>query len=49
VDGFGRVQIGQASGNEPSVFFTPAAFQNFSATGAAGLIQNTWRELDPNQ
>jgi Tfp pilus assembly protein PilX len=49
VDGFGNVNIGSASGNEPSVVFQPAAFNNFGATGAAGLIQNTWRELDPNQ
>jgi Tfp pilus assembly protein PilX len=49
VDGFGKVQIGQASGNEPSVVFTPTPFRDFSATGAAGLIQNTWRELDPGQ
>jgi hypothetical protein len=49
VDGTGRVQIGSASGNEPSVVFKALAFRNFSATGAAGLIQNTWRELDPGQ
>jgi hypothetical protein len=49
VDGFGNVQIGSGSGNEPSVVYDPTPFDNFTATGAAGLIQNTWRELDPGQ
>lgn len=45
VDKFGRVVIGQSSGNEPSVVFDPNAFLTFGAAGAAGLVQNTWREL----
>jgi hypothetical protein len=33
----------------PTVKFAPVAFGSVAATGAAGLVQNTWRELAPNQ
>jgi hypothetical protein len=33
----------------PTVKFDPVAFGSVAATGAAGLVQNTWRELAPNQ
>lgn len=45
VDGQGQVIIGQSSGTDPSVIFDPNAFLTFGAAGAAGLVQNTWREL----
>lgn len=45
VDGQGQVIIGQSSGTEASIIFDPNAFLTFGAAGAAGLVQNTWREL----
>jgi Tfp pilus assembly protein PilX len=47
IDGLGTVQIGQASGNQPSIIYDPNAFLSFTAAGATGLIQNSWRELSP--
>jgi hypothetical protein len=45
VDGRGAVQLGQ----NLAVKFDANAFTSFSAAGAAGLVQNTWRELGPTQ
>jgi Tfp pilus assembly protein PilX len=45
VDGNGAVQLGQ----NLAVKFDANAFTAFSAAGAAGLVQNTWRELGPTQ
>jgi hypothetical protein len=33
----------------PTIKFDPVAFGSVAASGAAGLVQNTWRELAPNQ
>lgn len=33
----------------PTVKYFGLAFQNIAASGAAGLVQNTWRELAPGQ
>jgi hypothetical protein len=57
VDGNGRVSIGSTGGNCPpgltapcpSVIYDPDAWLNFTTSGAAGLVQNTWRELPPAQ
>jgi Tfp pilus assembly protein PilX len=60
VDGHGGVSIGQASGSSnctitganldcPTIVFDPNAVAQVSAAGAAGLVQNTWRELAPGQ
>lgn len=60
VDGAGQVFIGQANQGNSAIFcnghqtgasiiFDPNAFNAFSAAGAAGLVQNTWRELVANQ
>jgi hypothetical protein len=60
VDGAGEVFIGQANQGNSAIFcnghqtgasiiFDPSAFNSFSAAGAAGLVQNTWRELVANQ
>lgn len=60
VDGNGQVAIGQANNGNSAIFcnnhqtgasiiFDPNAFNAFSAAGAAGLVQNTWRELAGNQ
>jgi len=45
VDGSGAVKLGQ----NLAVKFDANAFTSFSAAGAAGLVQNTWRELGPGQ
>jgi hypothetical protein len=45
VDGNGAVVLGQ----NLAVRFDANAFISFSAAGAAGLVQNTWRELGPGQ
>jgi hypothetical protein len=60
VDGFGKIVIGSAqgadkcpppSGNGPcaTIVFLPLAFNPPGAGGAAGLVQNTWRELSASQ
>jgi hypothetical protein len=60
VDGHGGVSIGQASGSSnctitganldcPTIVFDPNAVAQVGAAGAAGLVQNTWRELAPGQ
>jgi hypothetical protein len=49
VDGCGGVILGSGKGNQPSVQFDKNAFKVFAAVGAAGLVQNTWRELGPGQ
>lgn len=60
VDGAGQVFIGQANQGSSAIFcnghqtgasiiFDPNAFNAFSAAGAAGLVQNTWRELTATQ
>jgi Tfp pilus assembly protein PilX len=61
VDGWARVEIGNASNTSncavqggggaycPTVKFDPVPFGQVAATGAAGLVQNTWRELAPGQ
>jgi hypothetical protein len=60
VDGLGTVQIGSASGankcpppsgNGPcaTVVFMPGAFTPPGTAGAAGLVQNSWRELSAGQ
>ena len=57
VDGAGRVDIGSTGGNCPpglnspcpSVIYDPDAWLNFTTSGAAGLVQNTWRELPVSQ
>jgi Tfp pilus assembly protein PilX len=33
----------------PTIKFDPVAFGSIAASGAAGLVQNTWRELAPGQ
>jgi hypothetical protein len=33
----------------PTIKFDPVAFGGIAASGAAGLVQNTWRELSPGQ
>lgn len=33
----------------PTIKFDPVAFGSIAASGAAGLVQNTWRELGPGQ
>jgi Tfp pilus assembly protein PilX len=33
----------------PTIKFDPVAFGSVAASGAAGLVQNTWRELAPGQ
>jgi hypothetical protein len=61
VDGNGQVEIGQSQGGNanctiqtpnlecPTIFFDPKGVAQISASGAAGLVQNTWRELAPGQ
>jgi Tfp pilus assembly protein PilX len=45
VDGPGQVSLGQ----NLAVTFYDNAFNSFSASGAAGLVQNSWRELAVGQ
>lgn len=45
VDGNGQVVLGQ----NLAVTFYDNAFNSFAAAGAAGLVQNSWRELNPGQ
>jgi hypothetical protein len=60
VDGHGQVAIGSAQGGSnctipsqnntcPVIVFKKNSFSAFGAAGAAGLVQNTWRELAPGQ
>jgi hypothetical protein len=46
VDGTGGVQAGN---NKYNIVYDPAVFEDQTAFGTTGLVQNTWRELDPNQ
>jgi hypothetical protein len=49
VDGTGRLSIGNSgnSGNTglPNLVYDPSVFPPLQAYGTAGIIQNTWREL----
>jgi Tfp pilus assembly protein PilX len=47
VDGPGRLVVGQASGNSPTITYKPNAYNSLSTYGTTGLVQNTWRELPP--
>jgi Tfp pilus assembly protein PilX len=47
LDGPGHLVIGQASHNRASIAFDPNAFNSLVSFGTTGLVQNTWRELDP--
>jgi Tfp pilus assembly protein PilX len=60
IDGNAKVNIGNASNSQqcpvgggnsscPTIKFDPVAFGSVAASGAAGLVQNTWRELAPGQ
>ena len=42
VDGPGGVYAGSAGDN---IVFYALAFENISAVGTAGVVQNTWREI----
>ena len=44
VDGPGRLSVGNSKNN---LTYQPASVQNQTAYGTAGIIQNTWRELQP--
>ncbi|MFL6085734.1 MAG: hypothetical protein ACJ74F_21580 [Mycobacterium sp.] len=46
VDGDGSIDLGQGTN---TVVFDPDAFHHFQAGGAAGLVQNSWRELSAGQ
>lgn len=48
VDGAGRLVVGSASGERPTITFVPDAFNSLASYGTTGLVQNTWRELPPN-
>ena len=48
IDGQGRLVVGQASGNRPTITYVSNAFNSLSSFGTAGLVQNTWRELPAN-
>jgi hypothetical protein len=45
VDGAGGVQAG--SSGKRNIKFDPNAFNNINAFGTAGVVQNTWREIQP--
>jgi Tfp pilus assembly protein PilX len=47
VDGPGRLVVGQASGNSPTITYKPNAYNSLFTYGTTGLVQNTWRELPP--
>ena len=47
VDGFGHLDVGQASGNTATITFNAGAFDSLATFGTTGLVQNTWRELPP--
>jgi hypothetical protein len=44
VDGGGGVYAGSAGGN---IVYDAYAFDNITAVGTAGVVQNTWREIVP--
>jgi Tfp pilus assembly protein PilX len=46
VDGAGAVEAGN---NKSNIVYDPAVFNDQSSFGTTGLVQNTWRELDPGQ
>jgi hypothetical protein len=46
VDGAGGVQAGN---NKFNIVYDPAVFNDQTSFGTTGLVQNTWRELDPAQ
>jgi Tfp pilus assembly protein PilX len=46
VDGAGAVEAGN---NKSNIVYDPRVFSDQSSFGTTGLVQNTWRELDPNQ
>lgn len=48
VDGPGRVVVGSASGQRPTITFVSKAFDSLATFGTTGLVQNTWRELAPD-
>jgi type II secretory pathway pseudopilin PulG len=45
IDGTGRLYVGQASNNRPTIIFDPNAANGLATYGTTGLVQNTWREL----
>jgi hypothetical protein len=45
VDGNGGVEAG--SSGKKNIDFDPNAFNNINAFGTAGVVQNTWREIQP--
>lgn len=47
IDGFGHLNVGQASGRTATITFNPGAFDSLATFGTTGLVQNTWRELPP--
>ncbi len=53
VEGAGRLSTGNSGGNgncsncQPNLIYDPSAVPDVTATGTAGIIQNTWRELLP--
>jgi hypothetical protein len=44
IDGEGRLEAGSSGGN---ITFASYAFAQVRTIGAAGIVQNTWRELSP--
>ncbi len=44
VDGNGGVYAGSSGDN---IVYNPTAFDNITAVGTAGVVQNTWREIVP--
>lgn len=46
VDGAGGLEVGSAA--VPNVKFYPNVFNALGSYGTAGLVQNTWRELEPS-
>ena len=47
IDGPGHLVVGQASNERPTVTYVDNVFNSLSSFGTTGLVQNTWRELDP--
>ena len=46
VDGSGGVEAGN---NKSNIVYDPSVFVDQTGFGTTGLVQNTWRELDPTQ
>lgn len=46
IDGAGRFEVGSSGLN---IVFDPNAYASVRSYGSAGVIQNTWREIKPNQ